>query len=655
MRVFVGLLMVSGGPLVASASVASACQPEGVGDPVFESCETWKSPFESRVDWLEFMAEGASASEVAALAESWSEEEFEGWRSGQRGSIEKVTLRSESLLLRGLLVRPRGAGPFPAGVYARGGNREWGRLRFLDVIRMLMMAESGRVVLAVEYRGEGGSEGKPELGAGDVVDVRTAAAALAALPFVDSEQLDVVGFSRGGLTAAWALEPPTLFRSAVLIAADLDLSDTASRRPQMDSEIYRLSVTDYAKDREAALFSRSPVNAVHRLADVPLLLLHAADDVRVHPSASLEFAASWTEAGRRARIVLFESGGHALLSHSPAVRAELESWLGRDVSPLSEIAASSSSSSSSESSSAESITAARGELLIPRYGPSAATDGRWVYVYGGAPSGSRNGPDFMHQGLLSTIERVDPTTLESEYFSNGLHRRANHASVGTAESLVSCGGRTQVGLSRFRVASCEILDLETGIFRELPDLPEAVRTLGLVDVDGYFYAVGGFTAEGGYSNGTWKLEPGKAAWEPLEEMPFSREGGIVSVGRRIYAIGGYNGEAMRSVLMFDTESETWERLEDLPYPLSAFSAVSDSTAIYLFGDYERTGSVHRLDPVTGSLDLLDVEITPRRHSDAVIVDGRVLVIGGNQQSQGLATRVIEAFELEDLRRAGVRN
>ncbi|MEM7421466.1 MAG: kelch repeat-containing protein, partial [Pseudomonadota bacterium] len=84
----------------------------------------------------------------------------------------------------------------------------------------------------------------------------------------------------------------------------------------------------------------------------------------------------------------------------------------------------------------------------------------------------------------------------------------------------------------------------------------------------------------------------------------------MSIGHRLYAIGGYNGKALTSVLVFDTKEGTWERREDLPYPLSAFSAVSDGTSIYIFGDYQRMSSVHRYDPLTGSLHLLDLEITP---------------------------------------------
>ena len=68
---------------------------------------------------------------------------------------------------------------------------------------------------------------------------------------------------------------------------------------------------------------------------------------------------------------------------------------------------------------AKAQASSEGELLFPRYGPSAATDGQWVYVYGGAPHGGRNGDDFMHQGLHASIERVDPATLKATYFSSG--------------------------------------------------------------------------------------------------------------------------------------------------------------------------------------------------------------------------------------------
>ncbi len=293
-----------------------------------------------------------------------------------------------------------------------------------------------------------------------------------------------------------------------------------------------------------------------------------------------------------------------------------------------------------------------GELLVPRYGPSAATDGKWIYVYGGSPHGGRNGNDFMHQGLHASIERIDPVTLKSEYFSSGLHRRANHASVLVENKLITCGGRSQVGLSRPKLQSCEYLDLSTGIFRELPPLPETVRTLGLVEIEGDLYAIAGVIQRPLYSASTYRLTKNGTKWKRLADAPQGFSGQAIAVNDKIYILGGYNDKAMRSVMVFDTKTSQWQKMKDLPYPLSAYSAVTDDRFVYLFGDYVRMDAIHRYDPKTGDLYLLDQKMTPRRHTASVVVNGKAIVIGGNQTSSGKALTTIEAFELASLQFGG---
>ncbi len=292
-----------------------------------------------------------------------------------------------------------------------------------------------------------------------------------------------------------------------------------------------------------------------------------------------------------------------------------------------------------------------GELLLPRYGPSAVSDGNWVYVFGGSPNGGRNGKDFMHAGLHSSIERINPKTLQSEYYSNGLHRRANHVSVFWGDKLVTCGGRSQVGVLRPKMVSCEYLEMGTGLFREMPPLPVAIRTLGMAEVDGALYVVGG-VMDGAFSKATFRLKRDDDKWEELANAPLEVSGQIIAVGSKIYAIGGYNGKTMASVMVFDTKLGQWSRMQDLPYGLSAYSAVTDGEAIFIFGDYVQQDVIHRFDPKTGQLHLLDKKMTPRRHTAAVVVDDRAIVIGGNQTSAGMALKTIEAFDLETLRNGG---
>lgn len=296
-----------------------------------------------------------------------------------------------------------------------------------------------------------------------------------------------------------------------------------------------------------------------------------------------------------------------------------------------------------------------GKLLFPRYGPTAVTDGQWIYVYGGAPNGGRNGADFMHHGLHASIERVNPMTLISEFYGSGLHRRANHATVIlNGGHVVTCGGRSQIGVSRPKMVSCEFLDLKTGLYREMAPLPEAVRTLGMVEVNGDLYTIGGVLGGGRYSKSTYRLSAGANAWVRLPDAPIPVSGQAIALGDEIYVIGGYNGEAMRSVMVFNTRTLQWQKKSELPYPLSAYSSVTDGKFIFVFGDYKRMDTVHLYDPAEGKLYLLDEKITPRRHTASVLVDGKVIIIGGNQTSSGNALAIMESFQLSDLQRAGAK-
>ncbi len=298
-----------------------------------------------------------------------------------------------------------------------------------------------------------------------------------------------------------------------------------------------------------------------------------------------------------------------------------------------------------------------GQLLIPRYGPSAVTDGEWVYVIGGAHIGARSGKDYTVSGLLAAYERVNPETLESEFFADGLFRRANHSSVLINGGILTCGGRTQNALDRNRTSTCEFFSPDSLTLRKYPSLPERLRTLGMAKIGDQVFAIGGL-GDGkpgerfAFSTKTYQLDLKKQVWQHVADMPFRREGAVVSIGDKIYALGGYNGGVLNTVMVFDVKTSKWEQRKDLPYGLSAFAAVADGDFIYIFGDYNKRSTIHRYDTRTGDFFLLEQKITPRRHLAAVIVGQRVVVVGGNQNSVGKALSTIEAFELTALRKGG---
>ena len=298
-----------------------------------------------------------------------------------------------------------------------------------------------------------------------------------------------------------------------------------------------------------------------------------------------------------------------------------------------------------------------GKLLIPRYGLSAVTDGKWVYAIGGAHFGANGGKEYAVSGLLAAYERINPISLESIFFADGLYRRANHASVMINGGILSCGGRTQNGLNRQRTSNCEFFNPNNLQLRSYPALPNRHRTLGMAKVDEKVYAIGGLS-DGKpeerfvYSSKTYLLDNKKLTWKLVADMPFPREGVVVAVNDFLYALGGYNGKLMNSVLEFDTEKHEWKQKKDLPYGLSAFAAITDGDSIFIFGDYKKQSSIHRYDTKSGDLFLLNKKITPRRHLAAVKVNEKVIVVGGNQDSFGQALSVIESFDLTSLRNSG---
>lgn len=324
-----GLAMaISGLALLASVSSATAPPNATEEDPWIERTP-YEMPFKSRAEWLDFMSRGGEF-ETASLDAAYPEEEFVGFLDGTLARVERVAFQSGDLLLRGILVSPPGDGPFPAVVYARGGNREYGKLRFLDVARMLAIARGGRVILAPEYRGEGGSEGEPELAGGDIDDLQAAVEALRAWPRAETQRLGLVGLSRGGLVAAWALTRGPTFDTAILVAPSLDLEASAERRPQLDEFVYSKSVAGYAEDRSAALRRASPIHAVDRMTQSPILVVHGAADRRVHPSVSLELSRRLIARDHPHRLLILENGTHSLTEHAATVRREIEEWLSQD-------------------------------------------------------------------------------------------------------------------------------------------------------------------------------------------------------------------------------------------------------------------------------------------------------------------------------------
>ncbi|MEQ1789289.1 MAG: hypothetical protein ABL857_02480, partial [Rickettsiales bacterium] len=87
----------------------------------------------------------------------------------------------------------------PIMIYNRGGNREYGKLTVLSVMRsMLPFARAGYLVFASNYRGNDGGEGSDEFGGAEVNDILNLLEIAKTNPAWDGKNIFMLGQSRGG-------------------------------------------------------------------------------------------------------------------------------------------------------------------------------------------------------------------------------------------------------------------------------------------------------------------------------------------------------------------------------------------------------------------------------------------------------------------------
>jgi dipeptidyl aminopeptidase/acylaminoacyl peptidase len=231
---------------------------------------------------------------------------------------EKLTYASDGLKIRGFLVHPKGvSGPHPVILWCRGGNRDYGTVKLGDLLLMSNWARHGYVVLASNYRGSAGSEGRDEIGGDDVHDVEALIPLARSLPYADLDNVFLYGQSRGGMMVYRALADGIPVRAAVVNSGVSDLWAEMRSRPEMDEE-YRATMPDYARERTHHFCRRSAVCWPEKIAK-PVLILHGTADWRVPPVQALALAAKLQSAGRLYSLRIFEGGVHVDLTGDQAV------------------------------------------------------------------------------------------------------------------------------------------------------------------------------------------------------------------------------------------------------------------------------------------------------------------------------------------------
>lgn len=238
--------------------------------------------------------------------------------------IASIAYRSDGLRIAGYILSPaRVDRKLPAMIYNRGGNRHFSAIGDRTLSFLEAFARSGYVVLASQYRGGPGSEGRDERGGADVNDVLNLVKLASSLDRVDGERLFMYGQSRGGMMTYIALRGRRDIRAAVVAAGVSDVRMSLRDRPDLRPLIRRLSGVD-----ERSLSERSAVDWADEI-DVPLLLMHGDLDRKVSIEQSRTMAAKLKAAGKRVKLEVFPGENHGFTGSRDEVRRSAIAWFER--------------------------------------------------------------------------------------------------------------------------------------------------------------------------------------------------------------------------------------------------------------------------------------------------------------------------------------
>ena len=220
---------------------------------------------------------------------------------------------------------------YPVIVYNRGGLLDIGKLDTSNLLDFYDLASKGFVIVASQYRGNDGGEGREEFGGADVNDVTTLLSIASSLPYADPRNVFFYGLSRGGMMTLLALRRGAVVNAAAVVGSVFDvegvLEFTRRRAPGIADAVTKL-IPDYTNRGPAALSERSAINWPENV-NVPLLIINGGEDEEVPISQALAFATKLSALHKPYELVVYANDVHEAASNRRDRDARIAAWFRR--------------------------------------------------------------------------------------------------------------------------------------------------------------------------------------------------------------------------------------------------------------------------------------------------------------------------------------
>ncbi len=243
--------------------------------------------------------------------------------------VSSIEYDSDDLRITGLEALPllEAGEKIPLIIYNRGGSGDFGGLSAAQILNLMvpMVQQLRAGVLASNYRGNMGSEGREEFGGADVHDVLNLIDVGKQQAWWDGKNIFMLGWSRGGMMTYRAIAEGAKLNAAAVGAGVADAMGIAKERPDMLQHVMQKFIPGFSGHADAELRKRSALQWPEKLT-VPLLLLHGDADTKVDVSHARRMHEALAAQGTAVRYVEYPKGSHGLVKENEAVMREVAAW-----------------------------------------------------------------------------------------------------------------------------------------------------------------------------------------------------------------------------------------------------------------------------------------------------------------------------------------
>lgn len=209
----------------------------------------------------------------------------------------------------------------PCLIYNHGGNREYGALE--NVETTFYAYQFHTICVATNYRGCGSSQGTDAFGGDDVRDVIHLIDLCQKLDYVDTNQINMFGVSRGGMMTYETLREDKRIHKAVVVAGVADCSMSYEERSDMQPLLKEL-IGGTPKQLPEEYEKRSAVAWADQI-NTPLLIFHTTGDDKVSVKQADKLVEQLKKYQKDYEYVTFDSNVHGDLRKTDVEK--IRKWL----------------------------------------------------------------------------------------------------------------------------------------------------------------------------------------------------------------------------------------------------------------------------------------------------------------------------------------